>query len=106
MDILPRIIADNEEELTFPTSPLRSECLLILNDLKSSLECGTTGFLRGMSDKGPDLDLWDQILMEIPMEKRNWLNAPWVVTEFYLYRRIVEAFKFFGIYTLYTLYTL
>lgn len=95
MDILPRIIADNEEELTFPSNPLRSECLLQLNDLKRSLECGNTGELRGLSDEGPDVLLWDKMLFEIPKEERNWLNAPWVLTEFYLYRRIAEAFKFF-----------
>ena len=37
----------------------------------------------------------DEILAAIHADKRNWLNAPWVVAEFYFYRRIVEAFKFF-----------
>ena len=94
-EIIPRIINDNEAELTRPTSPHRSECLLVLNDLISSLDSGSTGFLRGLADQGPDVKLWDQILRDIPEEKRNWLDAPWVVTEFYLYRRIAEAFKFF-----------
>ena len=94
-DILPRIIEDNSDELTQPTSPLRSECLLFLNDLKSSLECGKGGYLRGLSDKGPDLLVWDKILATIPDDERNWLDAPWVITEFYLYRRVAEAFRFF-----------
>ena len=94
-EIIPRIINDNEAELSRPTSPHRSECLLVLNDLRSSLESGSTGFLRGLADTGPDIALWDSILRDIPEEKRNWLEAPWVVTEFYLYRRIVEAFRFF-----------
>ena len=37
----------------------------------------------------------DEILAAINADNRNWLNAPWVVAEFYFYRRIVEAFKFF-----------
>mmetsp|Transcript_3447 Transcript_3447/g.5373 ORF Transcript_3447/g.5373 Transcript_3447/m.5373 type:complete len:475 (-) Transcript_3447:659-2083(-) len=94
-DILPRIIEDNTEELTKPTSSLRSECLLVLRDLQSSLECGTTGVLRGVFDGGPDIDTWNEILYSIPEDSRNWLNAPWIITEFYFYRRIVEAFRFF-----------
>ena len=38
-DIYSRIIEDNTGELTQPTSPLRSECFLVLNDLKSSVSC-------------------------------------------------------------------
>ena len=94
-DIMERIIADNAEELTKPSSPLRSECLLQLNDLRSSLECGKVGYLRGLSDKGPDLLEWDRILSSLKDEERNWLDAPWVISEFYFYRRIVEAFRYF-----------
>ena len=94
-DILRRIVDDNADELTRPTSPLRSECLLQLNDLKSSLECGKTGYLRGLSDKGPDLAAWDKILSTLSDDERNWLDAPWVISEFYLYRRVAEAFRFF-----------
>lgn len=36
-DIFNRIIEDNTDELTQPTSSLRSECFLVLNDLKSSV---------------------------------------------------------------------
>ena len=94
-DIIPRIIDDNSAELTRPTSPQRSECLLQLNDLIESLKCGKTGYLRGISDAGPDLKEWDAILNSISSDERNWLDAPWVISEFYLYRRIAEAFRFF-----------
>ena len=79
-DILSRIVEDNTDELTRPTSPLRSECLLQLNDLKSSLEAGQSGYLRGFSDTGPDLIEWDGILARVKEEERNWLDAPWVVS--------------------------
>ena len=36
----------------------------------------------------------DEILAAVNSDRRNWLNAPWIVAEFYFYRRIVEAFKF------------
>jgi hypothetical protein len=38
---------------------------------------------------------WDGILARVKEEDRNWLDAPWVVSEFYLYRRVAEAFRFF-----------
>jgi hypothetical protein len=94
-EIIPRVIADNEEELTRPTSSHRSECLLQLNDLISSLKAGSTGILRGIADEGSDVNLWNDIVFNIPEDKRNWLNAPWLITEFYLYRRLAEAFRFF-----------
>ena len=52
------IIEDNKDELTRPSSIHRSECLLQIRDLESSLACGAGGFLRGISDKGPDLQQW------------------------------------------------
>eukprot|EP00607_Mallomonas_marina_P005148 CAMPEP_0182429444 /NCGR_PEP_ID=MMETSP1167-20130531/28964_1 /TAXON_ID=2988 /ORGANISM="Mallomonas Sp, Strain CCMP3275" /LENGTH=407 /DNA_ID=CAMNT_0024613153 /DNA_START=169 /DNA_END=1392 /DNA_ORIENTATION=+ len=94
-EIIPRIIEDNSEELLKPTSPLRSEAFMMLNDLKSSLEFGRSAFLRGISDSGPDLDVWDEILFSVPNEERNWLDSPWIISEFYFYRRVMEVFKFF-----------
>lgn len=94
-DIIPRIINDNSDELTKPSSPHRAECLLVINDLISSLQAGESGYLRGIADAGPDCDLWAEILRSIPDEKRNWRKAPWIVSEFYLYRRLAEAFRFF-----------
>ena len=78
-----------------PDDPLFAETFLQLQDLKSSLECGTTGFLRPICDTGPDVELWNSILESVPENRRNWLDAPWVITEFYFYRRVIEAFKFF-----------
>jgi hypothetical protein len=95
-EIFPRILDDNAPELTQPSHPANSEVLLLLNDLKSSLECGKGGVLRGLAEKvSPDTPTWDAILRQIPEDERNWLDAPWVVSEFYLYRRVAEAFKYF-----------
>jgi uncharacterized protein with ATP-grasp and redox domains len=41
------------------------------------------------------VDEWNKILSTIPDNERNWLDAPWVISEFYLYRRVAEAFRFF-----------
>lgn len=94
-NILPRIIEDNAEMLGQPSNALLAETFLLLNDLKSSLQCGKSGFLRPIVDAGPDQEEWNQILESVPESERNWLDAPWVISEFYFYRRVVEAFKFF-----------
>ena len=51
--------------------------------------------MRPICDSGPDVDEWNAILEAIPENDRNWLDAPWVISEFYFYRRIMEAFSFF-----------
>lgn len=94
-DILPRIISDNAELLGRPTSSHFAETFLQLNDLKSSIECGKTGYLRPICDGGPDVDTWAQLLDSVPEDERNWLDAPWFISEYYFYRRIIEAFNFF-----------
>ena len=94
-DILPRIISDNSELLAQPDAPSFAETFMQLNDLKSSLECGKTGYLRPICDGGPDSEIWSDILSTIPEEERNWIDAPWVISEFYFYRRIMEAFNYF-----------
>jgi uncharacterized protein with ATP-grasp and redox domains len=96
-EILERIIDDNADELTYPTSPYRSECLLSLNDLRSSLQCGKSGYLRPIigDNNVPDLKEWQNILFTVPENERNWLDCPWIISEFYFYRRIIEAFSFF-----------
>lgn len=77
------MIEDNSAELTRPTSSLRAECFLQLNDLKASVLSGTSGFLRGVYDEGHDVETWNNLLMKIPESERNWLDAPWLITEFY-----------------------
>lgn len=41
-----------------------------------------------------DWSLWNRILG--PYMGQNWLEAPWLVVEFYFYRRILEAIGFFN----------
>lgn len=51
--------------------------------------------MSGISDTGPDLLYWDDVLNKLPYDERNWLDAPWIITEYYFYRRVASAFKFF-----------
>ncbi|RYH15262.1 protein-glutamate O-methyltransferase family protein [archaeon] len=94
-DILPRIIEDNRDEMTKEASVLGPNCLIQLTELRDSLTCGTNGYLRSLNDNGPDQGVWNSILLQIPDSQRNWLQAPWLIAEFYFYRRVIEAFRYF-----------
>lgn len=94
-DIFPRLVADNAHQLNNPTTTSTADSFMQLNDLKSSLDCGTTGYLRDIIDGGPDVDTWREILATQSESDRNWLDADWIVSEFYFYRRVAEAFRYF-----------
>jgi hypothetical protein len=64
--------------------------------LVESLKHLDDGFLRDIDDDlGPDVRHWNDILRSIPESQRNWLDAPWLIGEFYFYRRVIEAFGYF-----------
>lgn len=94
-DIFPRLIEDNADRLNNPMSVSTADSFAQLNDLKSSLEAGTSGYLRDIVDNGPDVEEWRRILATQPEDSRNWLDADWIVAEFYFYRRVAEAFRYF-----------
>ena len=50
--------------------------------------------LRPLGDVGGfHQEVWQEILR--PYLSSNWLDTPWLITEFYFYRRVVEAFDYF-----------
>lgn len=52
------------------------------------------GQLRPIAeDGGPEVDEWNKIME--PYLGVSWLDTPWLYSEFYAYRRVVEAFSFF-----------
>lgn len=88
-DILVRIYAENEELLAFKPS-IKSG----LDQLKEELKTPQTSVLPPIQDDGgPDLAVWEGIMA--PYAQSNWLDAPWLVTEFYFYRRIIQIFEYF-----------
>lgn len=48
------------------------------------------------ADGGADLEEWRAIMEPHVAAGETWLTAPWIVAEFYLYRRILEALRYFG----------
>ena len=88
-DILRRVFRDNESVLT-PGSDAERK----LRSLEAELSTAGTSVIQHIADDhGPDLDTWRDILT--PWIGTTWLDAPWLLTEFYFYRRILEAIGYF-----------
>lgn len=51
------------------------------------------GFIRGLREDAPDRHLWDAAAA--PYAGRSWLAVPWYWGEAYLYRRVLEATRYF-----------
>jgi len=102
-EILQRTYEENEE--TFNSPPF-AQALERLNELRSELENASTTKLRHLQfDKDTDgrpsevVDReereWQDILKPYIDNNDTWLSAPWLVTEFYAYRRLVEALGYY-----------
>ncbi len=89
-EIAPRIVKDNKSWLT--EHPL---CSYALSELMDELSLGKGGLLRELEDGGPDGMIWTGLLESIPLEQRNWIDSPWLIAEYYFYRRVVSCFRYF-----------
>eukprot|EP00602_Paraphysomonas_sp_CaronLab_P002174 CAMPEP_0185027828 /NCGR_PEP_ID=MMETSP1103-20130426/13085_1 /TAXON_ID=36769 /ORGANISM="Paraphysomonas bandaiensis, Strain Caron Lab Isolate" /LENGTH=414 /DNA_ID=CAMNT_0027561973 /DNA_START=15 /DNA_END=1259 /DNA_ORIENTATION=- len=90
-EIYPRIVHECQSR-----APEKREYLDRLAVLKSSLESGSAGSLSGFEESSVDHNEWQDILHNISCTERNWLDAPWIVSEFYFYRRVVDAVDYFS----------
>lgn len=49
------------------------------------------------NDGGADIQTWNKEILPPYVEAgKTWLSAPWAVTEFYFYRRVLEAVNYFS----------
>ena len=82
------VMTDNEADLS---DAARER----LREFSRELERAGETTLRPIAqDGGADVDAWNAILSQY--EGLTWLTAPWVVTEYYFYRRILEACGYFA----------
>ena len=82
------VMTDNEADLS---DAARER----LTEFSRELERAGETTLRPIAqDGGADVDAWNAILSQY--EGLTWLTAPWVVTEYYFYRRILEACGYFA----------
>ncbi len=86
-EILPRIDRDNQQHRGI---------LLKLKDFENSVRLGRDYILEEITDGEEDNQIWKDLISSIPMSERNWLDAPWLISEFYFYRRIVQIFDYFN----------
>ena len=98
-EILQRTYEENEEVFN---SPPFAKALERFNQLRAELDNASTTKLRHLIfDKDTDgrpsevVDReereWQEILAPYIDNDDTWLSAPWLVTEFYAYRRLMEA---------------
>ena len=102
-EILQRTYEENEEAFN---SPQFAEALERFDKLRSELEKASTTKLRHLqfdrsTDGRPSVVVdreereWQEILAPYIDNSDTWLSAPWLVTEFYAYRRLMEALGYY-----------
>ena len=85
-NILSRVFSDNENLL----GDHNPEADAALKALDAELSDAGTSVLREITDDGgPDVDSWRELTA--PWVGRTWLDTPWLTSEFYFYRRILEV---------------
>ena len=87
-DIFGRILDDNRVVFASEHSKIEESLLKLREELVSNHD------LKLISDDGPDSSFWNKYLQSGAMGK-NWLDSPWLFTEFYFYRRVIESFNYF-----------
>ena len=93
-EILQRTYEDNKSEWE---DPKFQHVLRRFLDLRKDI--GSSGQLKMLDALPPDApedrvkewNEWYEILQPFLDKKDTWLSAPWLVTEFFAYRRLVEA---------------
>ena len=101
-EILQRTYEENEEEFN---SPEFAEALMKFNALRAELQNAAKTKLRHLKDlteeeaksdeRVREYNEWKTIMGPYVEKGDTWLTAPWLVTEFYAYRRLMEAIGYF-----------
>ena len=101
-EILQRTYEENEEAFN---SPPFAKALANFNQLRSELDDAANTKLRHLqfeSTDGRSADVvareeaeWKSIMQPYIDNGDTWLSAPWLVTEFYAYRRLIEAIGYY-----------
>ena len=90
-NILSRVFSDNAAMLA--KDPAAEAALRALDAELSDAANATIRAIR--PDGGPDVHAWNETLAA-PWIGTSWLDTFWLASEFYFYRRILEALGYFG----------
>ncbi len=82
---VPKIILDIIAANEFPP-----DIVTALHALRAEV---LTGVIAPLRDAGPDRPFWDEHAR--PYLGRSWLDVPWYWAEAFLYRRVLEATRYF-----------
>jgi len=88
--ILSRMLADNAEALSSPAfAAVNASLLSLLDEVQSS-----SPLLALAADPySPDVPLWNSLLAPYPSDT-TYLTAPWLLAEFYVYRRVIQSLDY------------
>lgn len=93
-EILQRTFEDNKEMFeTEAFQPILKRFQELRNDLRSSSKLSMLADLPAdaSEDRKREWNEWKEILQPFLDKGETWLSAPWMVTEFFVYRRLIEA---------------
>lgn len=93
-EILQRTFDDNQEMFqTEEFKPILERFQQLRDDLRSSSKLRMLEDLPedASEDRKREWNQWKEILQPFLDKNDTWLTAPWMVTEFFVYRRLVEA---------------
>jgi hypothetical protein len=96
-EILERTFEDNKENFeTEAFQPILERFQKLREELRSSSKLT---MLKGLpadasDERKREWNEWKEILQPFLDKGDTWLSAPWMVTEFYVYRRLIEVIGF------------
>mmetsp|Transcript_87929 Transcript_87929/g.175886 ORF Transcript_87929/g.175886 Transcript_87929/m.175886 type:complete len:479 (+) Transcript_87929:23-1459(+) len=96
-EILGReVLEANAEALSAPELEGCRQSLLALDqELAAAATTPLRHLLPHEEAVSPDAEAWRSTLSPLVERGATWLDAPWLVAEFYLYRRVMESLGFF-----------
>lgn len=98
-EILQRTYEDNKETWESPEfKEVLDRFLALRKDLESSSKLTMLDELPAdaSADRVREWNEWKRLLQPFLDEEDTWLSAPWLVTEFFVYRRLIEAIGYWN----------
>jgi hypothetical protein len=103
-EILSRVYDDNYETLFSTNNDILTSFNKIRDELRNASLCKLTMLLE-LSSQNDDISherqeewkVWSTILQPYINNGDTWLSAPWMITEFYVYRRLMECLRYWTI---------
>eukprot|EP00934_Nitzschia_sp_Nitz4_P005999 Nitzschia sp. Nitz4//scaffold8_size234185//191279//192592//NITZ4_001289-RA/size234185-processed-gene-0.130-mRNA-1//1//CDS//3329559902//5989//frame0 len=96
-EILERTFQDNRQVWESPPfETILEKFLKLRQDLQSNSPLVLLEDLPSdaSAERRDEVESWNQILKPFVDRGENWLTAPWMVSEFYVYRRLMQAIEY------------